>query len=245
VISKAQIKFIKSLQIKKFRQEHGQFIVQGKKNILELIDSNYSIKQVYATDTFYSELLTTNVPIETISQKELEQISSFQSNKTALAIVDIPPNDYIEANNDWVIVLDQVKDPGNLGTIIRIADWYGVSKLVCSPDCVDSYNPKVINASMGSFCRVKTYYTALEPYLAKQKEAIFGALLEGKPIYTSIKPTSGYLLMGSESHGIAETLKKHINHQVSIPRLGKAESLNVAVATAILCDNLLSSTLRS
>jgi len=239
VISKAQIKFIKSLQIKKFRSEHKKFIVQGKKNVLELLMSDYQVHQLYATESFLPDLESTKFQAEIISQNELEKISSFQSNSTALAIVEMPQNDYIEVNNDWAIVLDQVKDPGNLGTIIRIADWYGIKKIICSLDCVDAYNPKVISASMGSFCRVHVFYTELNSYLKKQKEAIFGALLDGESIYKTKQIKTGYLLMGSESQGISSDLKKYITNKVSIPRIGEAESLNVAVATGIICDNLL------
>jgi len=242
VISKAQIKFIKSLQIKKFRNEHKQFIVQGKKNILELLKSNHKLEQLYVTESFFHESRLSNNNFELVSQKELEQISSFQSNNAGLAIVKIPENEYLTVNNDWILVLDQVKDPGNLGTIIRIADWYGINKIVCSEDCVDVYNPKVISASMGSFCRVKVFYTELESYLNKQSEVIFGALLEGSSVYQANKFKKGYLLMGNESQGISSNLKKFISHKVCIPRIGEAESLNVAVATGIICDNLFGKT---
>jgi len=239
VITKAQIKFVKSLHLKKNRLTHQLFLVQGKKNIIELLNSSLSIEALYVTDSFAQEISSHEANYELVSQKEIEQMSSLKTNDAGIALVIIPSNAYLEASNDWVFVLDEVKDPGNLGTIARIADWYGVDKIICSNDSVDFYNPKVINASMGAFTRVDVYYTDLQNYFKNKNNLVFGAFLKGESVYDVKAPKEAYLLMGNESNGISDDLVEFVNHKVSIPRLGGAESLNVAIATAVICDNLI------
>jgi TrmH family RNA methyltransferase len=174
--------------------------------------------------------------------EELAKSGTLQSNNAAIAVAKMKENNLIIAeNNEIVLVLDEIRDPGNLGTIIRIADWYGIKKIVCSETTVELYNPKVIAASMGSFTRISFFRTDLENYLGQQpKETqILGAFLDGKNIQNEKFTSGGYIVMGSESHGISTLLEQFITQKVTIPSYGSAESLNVGVATAVILDNLL------
>jgi TrmH family RNA methyltransferase len=244
MLSKKWLKFIKSLQIKKFRKENRSFLVEGAKTVLELLQSDFTIQILFATEEFYQSsirvLQEQSFAIEIVSQAELEAAGAFQSNNACLAVADTKENLPLLAEADeFVLVLDEVKDPGNLGTIIRVADWYGIRKIVCSTDTADVYNPKVISASMGSFTRVSVYYCDLGEYLTQQQQqAIYGAFLDGGNIHQTRFPSSGYIVMGNESHGISANVQPLINHSITIPRFGNAESLNVGIATAIICDNV-------
>ena len=173
-----------------------------------------------------------------VTQNQLESVGQFQSNDAALAVVKMKVNQYFDfPTSNFVIALDDVRDPGNLGTIIRVADWYGIKNLLFSSQTADFYNPKVIQASMGSFTRVNFYYGELSTVLKKWEVPVYGAFLDGQNVHNlkSIKP--GVLLMGNESNGISEELKTIVSEKVTIPAFGETESLNVAIATAILCDN--------
>ncbi|MCL6258177.1 RNA methyltransferase [Aquiflexum sp. TKW24L] len=243
MLSKNTLKFIKSLQQKKIRKQEQLFFVEGSKNVTELLQSDYEVSQVLFTQQYgkgHAELLKrSNADIFEVSQTTLESVGSFQSNDAALAVAKSKPNTPIEMTSDeWVIALDDVKDPGNLGTIIRIADWYGIQKLLLSEESAEFYNPKVLHASMGSFTRVKVFYTDLKSQFEKAGLPIYGAFLEGESIYESKFGKGGIILMGNESNGISRELESSVTHKITIPRFGKAESLNVAVATAIFCDNI-------
>ncbi|MDA0195285.1 MAG: RNA methyltransferase [Bacteroidetes bacterium] len=243
MLSKSESKFIKSLQLKKYRKESGRFIVEGRKNIIETLQSNLEIDNIYVTQPFLNEnhniLGASKYRIEIVSEKELSNLGSFQSNSAGLAIVQIPESPVIDyTNQNFFITLDDIRDPGNLGTIIRIADWFNLPQVICSESCADSYNPKVINASMGSFCRISCHYTNLKTMLENATIPVIGTSLKGINLHDFSFPRAGYILMGNESTGIKPELLKTCSQTVQIPRLGKAESLNVAVATAILCDNL-------
>jgi TrmH family RNA methyltransferase len=243
MLSKSKLKYIKSLQIKKFRREKGEFLVEGAKSILELLQSDFNISSLVLTPEFllkYKERLKSfKGKIIEVKEADLSGIGSFESNNTALAIVKMKENKplFIE-NKEFIIVLDEIKDPGNLGTIIRIADWYGIKKIVCSKETADFYNPKVISSSMGSFTRVSLYYTDLEAYLSKEKNKVFAAGLHGHSLSGFKFPDEGILLMGNESAGINPKLLDYATYRVTIPRKGLAESLNVAVATGIICDRI-------
>ncbi len=242
MITKNQIKFIQSLQLKKFRQQHQFFIVEGAKNVLELLNSSYSIVTIYATSTFHKENIKAfdkqNQIVEIATETELEQMGSFSSNNAAIAIVKTKENRELLAQNELVLVLDDIRDPGNLGTIIRIADWYGLKKIVCSENTVDLYNAKVIAATMGSFLRVSVFYTDLVKYFEKQKGVfVGGAFMDGQSIYNIVLPKSGYLLIGNESNGISKDVEVFVNQRITIPKRGGAESLNAGIATGILLDN--------
>jgi RNA methyltransferase, TrmH family len=243
MLSKNTLKFIKSLHQKKFRKQENAFFVEGGKNVTELLTSNFQVSHLLFTSKFANEnhsiINKFSGEAFEVDQKTLESIGSFQTNDAALAVADIKPNVFIEIGpKDWAIALDDVRDPGNLGTIIRISDWYGINKIILSAESADFYNPKVLHASMGSFTRVNIFYTDLKPYLKESKLPVYGAFLMGENIYQQNFGESGIILMGNESKGISPELEELVKHKITIPRIGNAESLNVAVATAIICDNV-------
>ena len=243
MISKNRAKFIKSLQLKKFRKEEGAFVVEGGKSVLEAINSRFELIELFATESFFQQhrqtFLSARIPCQLVSEKELLMAGSLKSNNSALAVVSLPPAAVKDPSpDDFVLALDDVRDPGNLGTIIRIADWYGISKIYCSEETTDAFAPKVVQAGMGSLTRVDIFYCSLAPLLRKGSLPVYGALLEGKSVYEEHFSIPGFILMGNESTGISDELKKLITHPVTIPRVGGAESLNVAIATAVICDNL-------
>lgn len=247
MLSKSQISFIRSLQQKKQRKEQGVFIAEGLKVVEELLHSAFRIEAVYYTPAAASLhqsaiKVLKNDHIQEISEADMERISALSTASPALAIVRIPePQDFSlldVASKELVMVLDEVKDPGNLGTIIRIADWFGIRHILCSEGSVDQYNPKTVQATMGSLSRVDVTFGSIEGLLANCPKTIpvYGALLEGENIYTEALQPNGILVMGSESHGIRPELRPYISHALHIPRFGGAESLNVAIATAIICS---------
>lgn len=244
MVSKKLSSLVRLLHQKKGRKKENLFLVEGAKSVLEVIQSGYKIKTLVATAMFLSEhqslLKQQTFDIVEANPLELSAMGTLQTNETALAIAEMKPNQPLQAApGEWVILLDNVGDPGNLGTIIRIADWYGIRKLVCSETTVDFYNPKVIAASKASFSRIEAFYTDLEDFLAAQPGvAVFGADLQGEPVHSFAFPAGGYLLMGSESHGISPALADRLTGRITIPSYGEAESLNVAIATAIICDNI-------
>ncbi len=245
MLSKNQIKYYKSLQIKKFRQIHQSFTVEGAKSVTELLASDFGVELVAVTEEFrsaHSSLLeASDAQIVTATADDLSQIGSFQTNNACVAIAKTKENVFIDAaGKEFVIVLDDIRDPGNLGTIIRIADWYGFSKIVCSATTTDFYNPKVIAASMGSFTRIRVYYSDLGEYFGKAARApITGAFLEGTSLYDYRFPASrGYLVLGKEANGISDEVASLVTDRVSIPRFGEAESLNAGIAAAVICDNI-------
>ena len=241
MISISQAKFVKSLKLKKYRQKAQSFLVEGAKNVLELLDSDFEVQQLFVTEKFlekYGDRLHEKTAYFLCTEKELASIGTFKTNEFALAVAKMRrrPFDYHE--DELVIALDGVSDPGNLGTIIRIADWYGVANIVAGPETADFYNPKVINASMGSFTRVCVHAMDLRQFfMENERFRVYGAVLDGKDINTTRLQRPAVLLMGSESAGISESLLSHIHEKITIPRRGKAESLNVAVSTAIICDH--------
>jgi len=247
MFSKQQQKYVQSLQIKKYRQEHATFLVEGSKSVLELMDSDFQVELLLCTPKFFeeNEKKIKKISVEQISQTELEKISTLQSNDAAVAVVKMKNNESLQADSkEFVLVLDDIRDPGNLGTILRIADWYGIKKVICSNTTVDFYNPKVISASMGSFTRIRTYYTDLQTYfelISGQKPAIIGTFLNHENLHQFIFPEAGYIVLGNESNGIGDVVEKFVSHKVTIPRFGHAESLNVGIATAIVLDNLMRS----
>ncbi len=243
MISKNTAKFIKSLQIKKYRKKEGVFLVEGAKNVLEVLGSDYRLKNLFVTSTFVkAHLKALNEIFPTyneVSEEALSSVGSFKNNNTALAIVEIPSaQEMVIEESEYVIVLDDIKDPGNLGTIIRIADWYGIKKIICSMTSADIYNPKVIAATMGSFTRVQVSYEPLHSYLTSVNMTKIGTFLEGENIHNFKFPSGGMIMIGNESRGISEEVESLIDHKISIPAFGKAESLNAGIATAIVCDNL-------
>mgnify|MGYP005748087933 CR=1 FL=1 len=173
-----------------------------------------------------------------LTQKQLESLGQFQSNDSALAVLDMKANQSFQPEaGEMILALDEVRDPGNLGTIIRIADWYGINKLLFSPHTAEFYNPKVIQATMGSFTRVQFFYEDLGKVFSEWKIPVYGAFLGGENIHTLDKIAPGVILMGNESNGISPATSKYVNQKITIPAFGHAESLNVAIATAVICDN--------
>ena len=239
MISKNQLKLLRALGQKKQRKAHGLFLVEGEKNVLELIGAQLTVKQVFATSDFLSANEQTLSRFDCIeaSLDELTKASSLVTNNAAVAIVEIPSHDIPEAKG-LMIALDGVSDPGNLGTIIRVADWYGIKHIVASTDCADPYNPKTIRATMGSFGRVQVSQTDLPSYLEQASIPVYGAFLEGESVHSTQFSAQGILLMGSESHGVRAEAEKHVTDKITIPAFGGAESLNVAMATGIILDNL-------
>ena len=213
-------------------------MVEGEKTIFELCTSAYIVKKVYGVAPTRPDFLKEEIEYFSISNKDLEQISTQKTPQGLIALADIPTAlNTIESN--YTIALDDIQDPGNLGTIVRIADWYGVNKVICSNNSVDLYNPKTLAATMGSFCRVQVEYKDLNKYLKTYPNEVYACTMEGNSIY-EIKPNEkGLVLIGNEGKGIKEEYIAMSNKCISIPRKGKAESLNAAIATAIICDNLL------
>ncbi len=243
MLSKAQISLIASLQHKKFRNQQQMFVVEGIKSVLEFANSNYKIQKIYATAEAAAKLgkIPQNIKLEELSEIELSKISQLKNPQGALALVELP--DHTAFNPDLLtnkhsLVLDDVQDPGNLGTIIRTAEWFGIEYIICSIGTVDCYNPKVVQATMGSLSRVKIHYVDLEDFLQKTELPIFGALLTGESIYNTDFKRTGLILMGNEGNGIRDSLLSRIDHAVTIPRIGQAESLNVAIATTLFCSEI-------
>ncbi len=230
MLSKQDIKLIKSLNQKKFRQQHGLFCVEGIKSIQEFLDSHFELHQLYTTDAAFSS------GYEIITATELQKISSLKSPNKALAVFKIPKNQQ-SASEGLILMLDDVRDPGNLGTIIRLCDWYGIKDLVCSATTVDCYNPKVVQATMGSLTRVRVSYVDLKAYLEGSNEPVFGTFMDGDTIYAQTLPQNGIVIMGNEANGISKDIEALVTKKLSIPRFGSlqaTESLNVATATAIV-----------
>ncbi|MFT4544858.1 MAG: TrmH family RNA methyltransferase [Bacteroidia bacterium] len=241
-LSAADIKSIRSLQQKKFRREQGLFVAEGVKTVSELLSSNLTVEHVYATEPL--EVGNSSIIVETVKAKELERISSLTSANSVLAIAKIPVEKPINHSNSMVLVLDGIRDPGNLGTIIRTAKWFGVEDIICSEDCVDAYSPKVVQSSMGGLFHVNLNYTELHeviPQLKSNGYNVVGAAMNGVSIYDSKKQGKNALVIGSESHGISDAVQELCDELVTIPNLEKTqkiESLNAAVATSVLLSEL-------
>lgn len=234
MLSKSQIKLIKSLSQKKFRNKHRLFIVEGIKGVQEFINSDFEILSIYVTD---ANLKVSEKYLTIIDEKDLKKISFLSTPQKALGVFKIPEDKDAEIKT-LTVVLDGVRDPGNLGTIIRLCDWFGVENIICSKDTVDCYNPKVVQASMGSLTRVKVLYKDIREVLERNKEIpVFGAMLEGDNIYSEKLPEKAFILMGNEANGISEEMQEYISKPLTIPQFGKikeTESLNVATATSII-----------
>jgi TrmH family RNA methyltransferase len=235
--SQSEIKLFSSLKLKKFRQKYGLFVVEGLKTVTELLHSSLDVRQILADRDF--DVPAGNIPVNLISKQEMARLSSMDTPPGILAIAAIPVYDsdpILSKGTGPVLALDGIRDPGNLGTIIRIADWYGVGDLLLSEDCTDVYNPKCIQASMGSFLRVRCRYGNLQELLPATGLPVLGCTLQGRNIRETLLPERCILLIGSESHGISGELLPLLDQEISIPRFGGAESLNAGIATAIVLD---------
>jgi RNA methyltransferase, TrmH family len=240
-LSNKQAKFIKSLRLKKYRQQEKVFIVEGAKNVLLLLASHYTVRMVVGTSVFLAthEMLgQCDVAVFQAPEATLASMGTLTTNKAVLAVVQMPSHALSTPPSEtWGLVLDNIRDPGNLGTMVRMADWYDIPALICSPSTVDLYNPKVLQASMGSFTRIQVYYTPLPPFLNNTSWPILGAFTTGENIHHTSLPLPGLIVVGNESQGISPALLPYIQQRISIPRYGQAESLNAAMAAAIVCDH--------
>ena len=237
MLSKNQIKLITSLQQKKYRNLNGLFLAEGVKVIEELLNSHFVLEHLYVTDSKLFKNYSLD-KIDLISESELKKITALSAPNNCLAIFRIPSSEPIEKNG-LIMALDDIRDPGNLGTIMRLCDWFGIKEIVCSNETVDVYNPKVIQATMGSISRVRMNYLDLADFLKKTDLPVYGTFMEGTSIYEEKLPEKGVIVMGNEANGISESVKEACTHKISIPRFGelqKTESLNVATAAAIILN---------
>ena len=254
MLSKNKIKHFNSLILNKFRQQHQEFILEGTKSVEELLKSDFTIKEIIATAEWvqHHPLVLKAIPTEVVTDREMQQISQMKTPPGVLALVAIPTVSW-KLNQGFTLILDGINDPGNLGTIIRTADWFGIGNIVCSHDTVDVYHPKVVQATMGSIFRVNVFYENLESVLTTAQQnhlTIYGAVMNGENIFSAdLKDTSALLVIGSESHGIREHLSPLLTHPITYPKFGlkangsTAESLNAAIATALLLGVFIPSSL--
>lgn len=238
MLSKNQIKLIKQLNQKKYRKKHRLFFAEGIKTVKELLASDFRVKALYTTGDF---LFTDEEKTQLISERELKKISSLKTPQLVLGVFHIPEV-ALNKSAEMSLVLDGIRDPGNLGTIIRLCDWFGIKQLVCSQDTVDCYNPKTIQATMGSLTRVNIIYTDLITYLEENRQPVFGTFMDGEIIYDQHLPKNSVIVMGNEANGISPEIEQLISYKVTIPQFGKqnlTESLNVATATGIVLNEFL------
>lgn len=250
MLSKNSIKYINSLKIKKYRLEHQSFLVEGEKCVSELLNSSLTTKAVYCNESWYNRnsrlIRNDSIIVELITDSELSRISDLTSPNQVLAIAAMPdpPKPDMKMFSDIILALDSIRDPGNMGTILRTADWFGITNVVCSTDCVDIYNTKVVQASMGSIGRIRVHSLNLVDLLSMRpnKTPVYGALLEGETITSKKFSKNGILIIGNESQGISNQLLPLITDPVFIPPFlhsenssYHAESLNASVANAIIC----------
>lgn len=237
MLSKNQLKLINNLKSKRYRSKHKLFITEGVKVIKEFLKSDYELDALYTSVDIFS---TEPDKYFLIDENELKKISCLSTPQIAVALFKIPADEVQKPskNKGLKLVLDGVRDPGNLGTIIRLCDWFDVQELICSSDTVDCYNPKVVQATMGSMARVKINYQDLETFFNKNTLPVYGSYMDGEPIYTSQVAQDAVIVMGNEAQGISKKTLRYIQKRISIPQFGKAEveSLNVATASAILIN---------
>ncbi|WP_256007551.1 TrmH family RNA methyltransferase [Pedobacter deserti] len=243
MLSKSQVSFIKSLHQKKYRRENGLFIIEGIKSISEFLQSPYRVHSIYFLPQFRSALpqLAANIKLFEVNNAELDKISTLQAPQGIMALVHMQHSEELSESglrNTFSLLLDGIQDPGNLGTIIRTADWFGFKNVICSPNTVEVYNPKTIQATMGSLCRVNVMYAELENLVRSTDLPVFAAVLNGTSIYDTKWGHEGLLILGNEGQGISEGLLNLVSKPVTIPKVGGAESLNVAISAAILCADI-------
>ena len=234
MVSKNQIKFISGLQQKKQRLIHKMFVAEGVKVVQELLDADFELHQLYTTEDDFKSVNDSKKLI--VSAEDIKKISALATPSSCLAVFKIPEQKEIKLSG-IIVALDSVRDPGNLGTIIRLCDWFGIQQLICSKETVDVYNPKVVQATMGSISRVNVSYINLEDCIATTSLPVFGTFMNGENIYSTTLPQEGIIVMGNEANGISKEVENSIQHRLTIPRFGtlqKTESLNVATATAII-----------
>ena len=232
MISKNQIKFVRQLEQKKYRKKEGLFVAEGPKVVGDLLRAGFKAHTIFATSEWESQGQT----FQEVSDEELRRVSFLQHPQRVLALLFIP-TESIPSVSSLSLALDDVQDPGNLGTIIRIADWFGIDTIYCSENTADAWSPKVVQATMGSIARVNIIYTDLQELISKAQVPVYGTLLDGQDIYTQELSKEGIIVMGNEGNGISAPIRKLINRKLLIPQFHEGpESLNVAIATAITCS---------
>ncbi len=246
MLSKTIVKYIQSLAHKKLRDEHGVFIAEGPKVVAELLHSNkFPYKIICGLQSWMDDnaVLLRNISAEDkieINESELERISLLQTPNKVMAVFYKKENELTDLKNNFSLMLDEIQDPGNMGTIIRTADWFGIKNIICSNECADCYNPKVVQASMGSLGRVNIIYTQLEEFIHENKGiSIYAATLTGKHLSSFNKLKEGIILIGNESKGVKENLLRLAAEQITIPKYGEAESLNAGVAAGIILSHII------
>ena len=244
MLSKAQIKYIRSLTKQKFRNEYKVFIAEGEKIAVEWLSSAHPVHMIIATEVWTS-LHTKEIAqhpeaeLFIVRDFELAAISGLQTPNNVLLVLPMHAEKNIPILNEWYLALDDIQDPGNMGTLLRIADWFGIQNIICSPGCVDIYNPKVVQSAMGSHLRVSIYESNLVPFLQSIPLVKVAATLDGETVYNRKRMDAGVLIIGNEAKGISESVLKTATVKVTIPRKGGAESLNAGVSAGILCALLL------
>jgi TrmH family RNA methyltransferase len=232
MISKNQIKFVRQLEQKKYRKKEGLFVAEGPKVVGDLLRAGFKAHTIFATSEWESQGQT----FQEVSDEELRRVSFLQHPQRVLALFFIP-TESVPSVSSLSLALDDVQDPGNLGTIIRIADWFGIDTIYCSENTADAWSPKVVQATMGSIARVNIIYTDLQELISKTQVPVYGTLLDGQDIYTQELSKEGIIVMGNEGNGISAPIRKLINRRLLIPQFHEGpESLNVAIATAITCS---------
>ncbi|HTN47664.1 MAG TPA: RNA methyltransferase [Flavipsychrobacter sp.] len=244
MLSKAQIKHIRSLSLQKYRQEYRQFVVEGEKTSAEWLRSSSSIDLIVAEQEWIDQHtgLIAMHQEATLHVAEAAVLSSVSSLKTPNKVLLVVPYDNAltkAPDDEWVILLDGIRDPGNMGSILRIADWFGIKNIVCSKDCVDVHNAKVIQAAMGSHLRVRIFEEELANYIEGLQIPVFAAVLNGENIYKMNRPSKAAVIIGNEGAGIRQSIIEKATHKITIPSQGGAESLNAAVSTGIICALLM------
>ncbi|RZJ64552.1 MAG: RNA methyltransferase [Flavobacterium sp.] len=234
MVSKNQIKLITGLHQKKYREREGLFIAEGIKVIGELLKSQFELEHLFETEPLFPKVSPDKKT--TATQADLKKMSALTTANNCLAVFRIPDEKPIDESG-LIVALDDIRDPGNLGTILRLCDWFGVRQVVCSNETADLYNPKVVQATMGSLARVNVSYLDLTKFLSKIKLPVFGTFMDGKNIYSEKLPTDGVIIMGNEANGISAEVEKFVTSRIAIPQFGEireTESLNVATATAVV-----------
>ncbi|MFN8295845.1 MAG: RNA methyltransferase [Chitinophagales bacterium] len=233
MLSQLDIKRINALKIKKYRTKYSEFIAEGDKIIKELIDEGLEVVHIYAVNDVFN-----HERCKVVTEKELNKITALQSHHNSLAVFKLPAKKMQISTDEWILLLDDIQDPGNMGTIIRTCDWFGINKIICSDGCVDVYNPKVVQATMASVGRIQVTEADLEKIISENNLPVYGAVLNGKNYHEQSFTKKGFILIGNEGHGINKDLQNKITFPITIPKTGKAESLNAAIATALILDKL-------
>lgn len=244
MLSKSEAKYIQSLSQKKYRLQENLFVAEGPKIIEEALNNTaVKIKKVFAVEEWMEahKKHAAQYDVATITQNELERISQLKTPNQVVALIEMNSNDdFVLKKEKLALALDGIQDPGNMGTIVRIADWFGIEQIICSTDCADIYNSKVVQASMGSIFRVQVFYTELANWLASQTcTTIYGAALNGSPLKSYNKVQKGIVVIGNESKGIRQDVMQQIAQKITIAKIGRAESLNAAVATGIILSHII------